>query len=385
MISKSILFFFHDNNSLSGASMSALTILDQLSKSKNFNLITFIPFKIKKSSSSLKELLKSKGIRCIEWFYYPNIIYKSTRKINDVIQFFLRWFMFVFSFLSLFFLIPVLILSKTKVLSVYSNTSTIFFGSLLSLILNVKHIWHFREFGELDHGFVRISESLFLYLANKAYKVLTISNILNTFYMKKGFRNTEFLYNDLDSVDQFKKEYKSNQVVRFLVTGTFSDGKGQAFIYDTFYKFKDKFDFSFEIFFAGKFNQYSEKLINHSVRNSFKNVHFLGSVQDMYTLRKTVDFSIINSRMEAFGRTIIEDMLMGIIVIGANRGSLTELISDGVTGFLYQHNNADDLFNKINKIVNNEKKRAAIVQNAYVFSKEFVYNKTSKKIEELLC
>lgn len=44
------------------------------------------------------------------------------------------------------------ILKKYKVDIIHSNSSVIDFGALLSKKLRIPHVWHLREFGNLDYG-----------------------------------------------------------------------------------------------------------------------------------------------------------------------------------------------------------------------------------------
>lgn len=41
---------------------------------------------------------------------------------------------------------------KIKPDLIYSNSSVIFQGAIASRMLGIKHVWHIREFGELDYG-----------------------------------------------------------------------------------------------------------------------------------------------------------------------------------------------------------------------------------------
>lgn len=64
-------------------------------------------------------------------------------------------------------------------------------------------------------------------------------------------------------------------------------------------------------------------------------VHFLGYRTDLGAiLRDAVDFLVVPSRQEAFGRVILDAAFAGIPAIGADTGGIPEAIIDQVTGIL---------------------------------------------------
>lgn len=52
--------------------------------------------------------------------------------------------------------------------------------------------------------------------------------------------------------------------------------------------------------------------------------------------------------------SVMESIMLGTPVVGANSGGIPELIDDGKTGFLFEAGNADDFKSKINKIISND-------------------------------
>ncbi|MES2663968.1 MAG: glycosyltransferase family 4 protein [Pseudomonadota bacterium] len=75
---------------------------------------------------------------------------------------------------------------------------------------------------------------------------------------------------------------------------------------------------------------------------------------------------------ENFPRTLVEAFGCGLPVIASRIGALAELIEDGVTGLLFDVNNADDLAAKIQWAENNPEKMLAMGVNARnLYEKEF--------------
>jgi len=63
-------------------------------------------------------------------------------------------------------------------------------------------------------------------------------------------------------------------------------------------------------------------------------VRFLGNVDDVPTLLKAVDLSVLTSDTEAFPLVLLESMAARRPVVATNVGSVPEIVIDGLTGFL---------------------------------------------------
>ncbi len=66
-----------------------------------------------------------------------------------------------------------------------------------------------------------------------------------------------------------------------------------------------------------------------------QNVFLHGYVEDMVTLRQSMDIELICSRCEGFGRSTVEGMLSRMVVVAADCGATPEIITHEKTGFLY--------------------------------------------------
>jgi glycosyltransferase involved in cell wall biosynthesis len=93
---------------------------------------------------------------------------------------------------------------------------------------------------------------------------------------------------------------------------------------------------------------------------------------------------------EAFGRIAIEGQAMGRIVVASNIGGSKETVIDGVTGRLFESNNAEDLADKLRWALHlsakeREKIGAAAVKNVKQhFTKQIMCDKTLEVYNELL-
>lgn len=123
----------------------------------------------------------------------------------------------------------------------------------------------------------------------------------------------------------------------------------------------------FKVYMAGR-GDYAE-VKEYLQANSLDDyVVFCGLVDDMLTLRKKCDVEIVASRTEAFGRVTVEAMRASNPVIGSATGGTTELIQDGVTGFLYEYKDNEALAERMKRFIDRPALAYEMGQRAYEWS-----------------
>jgi glycosyltransferase involved in cell wall biosynthesis len=75
------------------------------------------------------------------------------------------------------------------------------------------------------------------------------------------------------------------------------------------------------------------------------------SRHDVAIAFKASDIVVLPSRGEVFGITLVEGMYCGKVVVGSNTGGIPEVIDHGQTGFLFECDNAEDLFRVLKHIL----------------------------------
>lgn len=124
------------------------------------------------------------------------------------------------------------------------------------------------------------------------------------------------------------------------------------------------------LFFAGY--GYLENSLKQIVlqKNLQQHVIFLGDVQNIYALIKTIDISILPSESEAFNLSILETFAGEKLSIASNLPSIKECITDKETGILIEINNVKQLAENIIFYFKNKTERNRIARNAYNLYKE---------------
>ena len=120
-------------------------------------------------------------------------------------------------------------------------------------------------------------------------------------------------------------------------------------------------------------------------------IKFVGPTTNMPVVYSICDLVISSSiKPEAFGRIAIEAGAMGKIIVATNIGGSKETVINNKTGFLIEPNNAEQLAQKINQLLNIKddlrqkichKARENIVKN---FSNDLMLQKTLKIYQELM-
>jgi glycosyltransferase involved in cell wall biosynthesis len=109
------------------------------------------------------------------------------------------------------------------------------------------------------------------------------------------------------------------------------------------------------------------------IQEGIKNVQFLGFIigQEKFKILNKAMFMILPSECyENMPYAVLESFARGVPVIASKIGGLKELIEDGVTGFLFEPGNVEDLKQKIVKLLNDRELLLKIRYNVRKVVKE---------------
>ncbi len=100
-----------------------------------------------------------------------------------------------------------------------------------------------------------------------------------------------------------------------------------------------------------------------------KNFLFYGFRENVLDFVAFADLLIATSSNDAFGRTLIEAMALKVPVVATSQGGHVEIIEDEVSGRLSFDSNSTQLAQLSSDLLEDDKKRNFIIQNAYERSK----------------
>ena len=271
-------------------------------------------------------------------------------------------------------------LKSNKIDLVHINTTYSYVAAIASLKVGIPFVWHLREFLEEDQNNTLWDRKKGNELINKSTKVIAISDSIykkyeNIFDKEKLVR----VHNGIDATRFYKptKKLFENSTIKFIFVGGFEYYKGQTEFAEACVKLYQKGYTNFEVNFVGL----GTRKIREEVKDIFEkanitNVNFLGYKYDVENYYDKADISFTCAKSEAFGRTTVEAMLSGNLVIGADTAGTKELICDKKTGLLYKQGSTDDLCNKIIEAITNKELSRQIASTG---RKYMYHNMTSER------
>ena len=104
--------------------------------------------------------------------------------------------------------------------------------------------------------------------------------------------------------------------------------------------------------------------------NDIKNIHFLGSRNDIEYLIPDSEFLVLPSISESFGIVLLESMACGKAVIASNIGGIPEVVTEDV-GILVNPKDSQELAEKMDYLLENPNVSDALGKNALEKVKEY--------------
>lgn len=285
---------------------------------------------------------------------------------------------FLFNFFPSVFSLAYLIL-RYKIDVVHVNTSINIQGGFAGFLSRRPVIWHVRELlGQslLDRA-VKLAVTLF------ATKIITISKSV---YASIESKNKILVYNGMDLSDYNFCSRKDSVVVNCV--GRFEEWKGQHIALKAIANLHKEFpNTTFQFIGSPAINKpsYYQSLVDFVELNSIKNVKFLGNRNDVPIILQSSHILLVPTcTSEPFGRTVIEGMAAGNIVIATNEGGPREIISHQVNGFLVTVNSVNEMTDMLRYVLLNIDKLETIQDNAKKCVKEkFDIKRVSNEMESI--
>lgn len=383
---KKVAFLFHDTDYYSGGTRSLLDLIDIFQADEKMTIYAIVP----NHKGSAIDYLHKKNIEIIYSEYFQINYLTDEGILRYIYRFPKRLKKNIKNYLTAPKLAKILV--EKNIDCIYSNTGFIITGALIKrLVPNIRHVWHIREFGEEDHHFgVFFGRNLYYYLLNKyTDSIVVISKALyNKFRVHVTKPQISIIYDDvsLKYYQRISAPYCEGERMRILMAGLICDGKGQVQAIKAIKRLKER-GIPAELLIAGQsVNQKYLNYLNEYIDNNdlSQQIHFLGLVQDMNTLRSKVTFGIVASKSEAFGRVTIEGMLSGMLMIGADAGGTKELIDNGETGFLYPSENYIKLAEILEELFYNPDLVNEIRFKGQEYALKFTKGQCAEKLERIL-
>tara|TARA_B100001540_G_C15752306_1_gene617606 strand:- start:341 stop:1462 length:1122 start_codon:yes stop_codon:yes gene_type:complete len=332
--------FILNYSKLYGANKSILSVI-QTFLSKGHQAHVILP-----ESGPITEIFKKKNINFSVIPHYSAFLY-----IKPSFRYLLLPFLFLINVLVFPYLL--LIVSKFNPNVIYSNTSAENMGVFIAKILNLKHIWHIREFMSLDHNaYFIFGKKMKSRLINMSDRSIYVSNsVLEEVHSMRRSVKYKVIYNGVKSRMKLSPSLNCNNEPVFGIVGILDSGKQQDIAIEYFNKLLLYYPNAKLYIFGDKKGSFKNKLFNLVDDLGLKEkVHFKGFINSQDAIYSSIDILLMFSRSEGFGRVTIESALHGVPVIGFNNAGTSELIIDKRTGCLFK--DFDSFLECVNFIMN---------------------------------
>jgi len=358
-----ICFISHDQGT-QGAELALVDLAKNLKRHKNYDVHVICPG----NKGGLIDILTQADIS------------------YSVIPF--RWWMGrgsffgkIYRFCQNVFALPLLIIKfkKERFDIIYSNSITVNVGACAAKLTGIPHIWHIHEYGPFGVDDYRYSFDFgnrlsFLFMRWSTAQFIVISHaVSNAFKTFLPMEKMKVVYQSIESDDEGKALpiIKNCKNLKIVILGALMKAKRQEDILRALPLLLSA-GCQADVFLIGAEEpKYVSKLRKLAKKYDIEgNVHFCGTLKKPIPSVAACDISIISSSLEGFGRVTIESMLASTTVIGTNSGATSELITDGVTGFLYTPGNNRTLANLILALARNNELSEKVSSNAKKWANE---------------
>ena len=237
---------------------------------------------------------------------------------------------------------------------IHSNSSTMSVGAYLAKKLGKPHVWHMREFGDLDYGmrtpFGKWYQKV-IYGGSNTF--IAISEQIKKHYSEYiGNQDIRLIYNGIKPSPI--RPDKIHDRVEICIVGLLRKEKGQMQLIEAADKLVNTRDIqNFHITVVGSGDSSYEDMMKQYVeRHGLPEfVTFAGRRNDVPEILTKMDIGVMASSHEAFGRVTVEYMMAGLAVVASDGGANKEIITDGTTGLIYHNGNVDELTDRLATLI----------------------------------
>lgn len=257
---------------------------------------------------------------------------------------------------------------------IHTNTIILPHGIFLAKKNKIPHVWHIREFGDLDYKvFPDFGLKYFQKTIFKSDGIIAVGKAVYRHHFKKKHSHHQIIYNGIAKENAFEKLFqkeRNNEIFTFAMLGFLTPNKGQTEAIEAFAIVKEKHP-NIKMLLAGsgeeKYAEQLKQLINKY--NLKEEIIFLGKVKNPFEIYAKAHATLMCSKHEAMGRVTVEAMASGSLVIGFNNAGTSEIIKNNETGFLYK-NGKEELAEKMIFAIEHPEKRKQIVEKAFQEAKQ---------------
>jgi glycosyltransferase involved in cell wall biosynthesis len=286
----------------------------------------------------------------------------------------------VFSALSALFSLPFCVSTIYRYLReknkdsilIYATTSkTLVIAYVLSVIGGFKYVYH-------AHVIQRKTSPFYWLLCPAFFRARSIFCVSDT-VMRAIPGNRHLLHNAVALPLSANRKINRSPFIAASFS-TLIKGKGIGYFMESYRFLKDGNRVEYRVYGDGPEKEQLRKLENEKV-------HIMGFLHDVNSVLAAGDVSVVvvpSTIEETSSMIALEAFSYGIPVIASNRGGLSELVSDGETGFLVEPGNAEAIARKIDYLLDSPEEHGRLSSRIIEFIKAFDIAVYSEKVLRLM-
>lgn len=271
---------------------------------------------------------------------------------------------------------------------IHTNVNRNDIGALLAKKYAIAHVWHIREYGDLDFECVSLRKNYISFMNEHTSVFPVISQAVADHWKGKGIspEKLRIIYDGVNQEKFIPGETEQHEKLKIVFCGSLCAGKGQMQFIDAMAKLtqEEQGKIHADIYGAGTQGYTSllkEKIRKYGLENS---IHLLGYCDCLETKLPHYDVGMMCSRSEGFGLVTVEYMMAELCVIASDTGANPELVEDGKYGLLYRYGDTDSLAEKLRFALNNREEVRMLGKNARaVACQNFTAEKNARQIYKL--
>ena len=306
-----------------GGFKSFINSLDELMK-KGLNPLVVLPME-----NEIHTLLSSRGIPTIIVKYRYNT-YPPCTTMKDKLLFIPR---LIARVAVNYYAVCIIskMLSDKNVDIIHTNVSIIGIGHYIAQKLHIPHIYHVREYGDLDFGYKYFpTRKHFIKQLSDDYSIFITKDIQKYFLQDQNSKSS-VIYNGIQEKESKLPEKTNNDF--FLYLGDVLPAKGTDILVKAYSKYLGMTKKPLPLYIVGRIasNSYAEEIHRYIQKCNMENkVFFLPKQKDVKALIRNACAIVIPSIEEGFGRCMPEAMFAGCLAIANNSGGSKEQLDNAL-------------------------------------------------------
>jgi glycosyltransferase involved in cell wall biosynthesis len=272
-----------------------------------------------------------------------------------------------------------------------------FYCGISAHLRHIPSVTHVRDYHESFRAWPK-----YWLLGQVSDRLITVSNAVNNSilsHVPSLASKTQTIYDGLPKPTTFSPEQVQRLRDEFgkgiffpliAAVGSFSPLKGQHVLLNALPKILNRFPETRLLLVGEPFSReqipYKEEMVDLVHKNGLEgNVFFTGFRRDIPLIMTSIDILVHPpTKADAFPHVLLEASAHKALIVASNIGGIGEIVQDGVTGYLVQPNDPENLANTIIKALSSPDQANKMREAAYArINNDFSIKEHVSKVQKV--